>query len=127
MKIEERLYIAVIKGAIKMNTKPNVLIFCVDQMRSDHMGCAGNYIVKTPSIDKLAHMGTLFKRSYCNNPTCMPARATMFTGLLPRDHGVRMNGQNLRSDLPTLPGILAENGYHTHSAGKLHFIALGCS
>lgn len=44
----------------------------------------------------------------------------MFTGLLPRDHGVRINGQALRQDLPTLPGILSENGYRTHAAGKLH-------
>lgn len=44
----------------------------------------------------------------------------MFTGLLPRDHGLRVNGQALRHDLPTLPGVLATNGYRTHSAGKLH-------
>ena len=50
----------------------------------------------------------------------MPARATMFTGLLPRDHGVRVNGQSLRKDLPTLPQVLADAGYRTHASGKLH-------
>ena len=100
--------------------RPNVLIFCVDEMRADHMGCAGNPVVQTPNLDTLASKGTLFPRSYCNNPICMPARASMFTGLLPRDHGVRVNGQTLRSDLPTLPGVLANHGYRTHAAGKLH-------
>ena len=38
--------------------KPNVLIFCVDEMRADHMGCAGNAIVKTPNLDKLTVAGS---------------------------------------------------------------------
>ena len=101
-------------------TKLNVLIFCVDEMRADHMACVGNPVVQTPNLDRLAARGTLFRRSYCNTPICMPARVTMFTGLLPRDHGVRVNGQTLRTDLPTLPGVLAEAGYRTHAAGKLH-------
>lgn len=100
--------------------RTNILIFCVDEMRADHLGCAGNRVVRTPNLDRLAADGTLFTRSYCNNPICMPARSTMFTGLLPRDHGVRINGQALRRDLPTLPGILAQAGYRTHAVGKLH-------
>lgn len=103
--------------------RPNVLIICVDEMRADHMACAGNPIVRTPSLDRLAARGTLFTRSYVANPICMPARASMFTGMLPRDHGVRVNGQNLRRDVPTLPGVLADAGYRTHSAGKLHLTA----
>src|SRR5689334_9291166 len=94
-------------------SRPNILIFCVDEMRADHMACAGNTIVRTPNLDQLASRGTLFTRAYCNNPICMPSRATMFTGLLPRDHGVRINGQALRRDLPTLPGVLAAAGYRT--------------
>jgi len=89
-------------------------------MRADHIGCAGNPVVRTPNLDRLAARGTLFSRAYCNNPICMPARAGMFTGLLPRDHGVRINGQALRKDLPTLPRVLADAGYRTHATGKLH-------
>ncbi len=106
-----------------MSNRPNVLIFCADEMRADHMACAGNGLVQTPNLDRLAANGTLFERSYVANPICMPARATMFTGLLPRDHGVRINGQNLCTDLPTLPATLAEAGYRTHAAGKLHLTA----
>jgi arylsulfatase A-like enzyme len=75
---------------------PNVLIICVDQMRADHMGCAGNPVIRTPNLDRLAARGTHFSRGYCNHPICMPARATMFTGVLPRDHGLRYNGQTMR-------------------------------
>ena len=100
--------------------KPNVLIFCVDEMRADHLSPMGNGIVRTPNLERIAARGTTFTRGYCNNPICMPARSSMFTGMLPRDHGVRVNGQSLRREIPTLPGALATAGYRTHSAGKLH-------
>lgn len=99
---------------------PNVLIFCADEMRAGHMGCAGNRIVRTPNLDRLAARGTRFTRAYCNNPICMPARASMFTGLLPRDHGLRTNGQSLSPDIPALPAAMRAAGYRTHAAGKLH-------
>ena len=100
--------------------RPNVLILCVDEMRGDHLGGPENDIVQTPNLERLARRGARFSRSYCNNPICMPARASMFTGLLPRDHGLRINGQALNPALPTLPQVLADAGYRTHAAGKLH-------
>ena len=105
------------------NTRPSVLIFCADEMRADHLGCAGNAAIRTPNLDRLAARGAVFRGACCNNPICMPARATMFTGLLPRDHGLRVNGQSLRTDLPLLPQVLADAGYRTHAAGKLHLTA----
>ncbi|MBC2603232.1 sulfatase family protein [Puniceicoccus vermicola] len=100
--------------------QPNILLICVDQMRAGHMGCAGHPLVQTPNLDRLASLGTVFNRSYCNNPICMPARTSMFTGLLPRDHGVRFNGQYPHANLPCLPQVLNAVGYRTHAAGKLH-------
>lgn len=100
--------------------RPNVLVFCVDEMRADALGGAGQVCARTPHLDGLARRGTRFARAYCNNPICMPARATLFTGLLPRDHGLRVNGQRMHPGLPTLPHLLAEAGYRTHAAGKLH-------
>lgn len=105
-----------------MMPRPNFLIFVVDQMRADHMGCAGNPVIPTPNLDGLAASGVRFDRAYCNNPLCMPSRATLFTGLTPRGHGVRTNGIRLDERIPTMPGALAEAGYRTHSVGKLHLL-----
>lgn len=101
-------------------TRPNILIFCVDQHRADHLGCAGNPVVKTPALDALARAGTRFANAYCASPACMPARATMFTGLSNRAHGVRGNGYPLNASIPTLPGLLAGAGYDTYAVGKMH-------
>lgn len=103
-----------------MSARPNILIFCTDEQRGDHLGCMGHPVLKTPNIDRLAAEGTLFRNCYSSSPLCMPARATMMTGQTNRVHGVADNGYNLPKTLPTLPGMLAKEGYRTHAIGKLH-------
>ncbi len=105
--------------------RPNFLCFVTDQHRHDHLGCAGNPIVQTPSIDRLASEGVRFRRAYVNNPLCMPGRATMFTGQTARGHGVRTNGIPLDPRVPTMPQALADAGYSTHSVGKIHLRQFG--
>ena len=103
---------------------PNILIFITDQFHPRCLGYAGHPVVRTPNIDRLAASGMIFDRMYTSQPLCMPARATMFTGLTPRGHGVRMNGIPLDVNLPTFTDALRRSGYHTHSCGKIH---LSCS
>lgn len=98
----------------------NFLVFVVDQMASASLGCNGNRDVKTPNLDRLAAGGTSFKRAYINHPICQPSRATMLTGLTPRQHGLVSNGNLLDERIPTITNALVEAGYRTHSVGKLH-------
>jgi arylsulfatase A-like enzyme len=105
--------------------RPNFLIMCTDQMRADHMGCAGNPAIRTPHLDGLAAQGVQLSRAYVNCPLCMPGRATLFTGLTPRGHRVRTNGIPLDPSFPTVPGALAEAGYRTASIGKIHLSIFG--
>lgn len=103
-----------------MKEKLNVLLFITDALRGDHLGCAGNSVVKTPNIDRLANEGVRFTNHFCTNPICMPNRASLVTGVYPNVHGVRSNGINLREDIPTIIQTLRKRGWHTASIGKIH-------
>ena len=103
-----------------MSEKLNVLFIITDQQRADHLGCAGNPILRTPNLDKLANEGIRFTSAYCANPICMPNRASIFTGLYPNMHGIRTAGMNLPENVPTFTETLLNQGYHTFSIGKVH-------
>ena len=100
--------------------RPNFLIFIVDQFHPRCLGYAGHPLVRTPNLDRLAASGMTFQRMYTSQPLCMPARATLFTGLTPRGHRVRMNGIPLDPSIPTFTGALRAAGYQTHCCGKIH-------
>lgn len=103
--------------------RPNFMIFVVDQMQSYTVGCNGDSIAKTPTIDRIAREGVNFSKAYTTNPACSPTRASLLTGLMPSQHGLLTNGMNLDEEIPTVTRILNNNGYKTYSAGKLHIQA----
>jgi len=98
----------------------NILFIMADQLRADALGFIKKFPVKTPNIDKLAEQGTVFENAYCANPVCVPARASLMTGVYSYDHGVYYNDQNWPDDMDTLPRSLANNCYYTVHIGKKH-------
>ena len=62
-----------------LQTKPNVLLICVDDLRPE-LGCYGAKMIKSPNIDKLANEGRLFSRHYAYAANCAPSRAAMLSG-----------------------------------------------
>lgn len=103
------------------DNRPNILFICVDQWRADALGFAGHPAAETPHLDRLVHEGVNFTQAYAATPTCVPARAAIFTGLAPRHHG--FVGYNDRIDWRyhvTMAGLLAGAGYHTQCVGKMH-------
>ncbi|MCL2832526.1 MAG: sulfatase-like hydrolase/transferase [Treponema sp.] len=99
----------------------NVLFIMTDQQRKDSLGCYGDRGGDTPNLDSLAANGIAFERCYVTNPICMPSRLSIFTGMYPHNHGMWTNGLLMDQELPTLPGYLGQNGFHTASFGKIHF------
>ena len=103
------------------NAQPNVVLFMVDQLSARWLEAARAGVVPTPHFDRLAAMGVTFPNAFTPNPVCMPARATIATGLTSRGHGVLENGYELSPELPTFMGALQQAGYRTGALGKLHF------
>ncbi len=60
--------------------RPNILILMSDNHSWNHLGCYGDPVVKTPTIDELSEKGIRFTNAYCSAPSCAPARASMLTG-----------------------------------------------
>jgi len=104
---------------------PNIILVTTDQQRTDSLSCYGSTFTSTPHLDRLASEGLQFNRAYCANPTCTPARASLFSGLHTSRHGAWNVGTNIPDDLPMLPQMLQDAGYRTHAIGKLHFQAYG--
>lgn len=101
--------------------KPNILFINVDQMRADCLSAAGNPVVETPYLDQLVGGGVLFDSAYSATPTCVPARASILTGMNQRNHGrVGYEDGVPWNYAHTLPGELADAGYHTQCVGKMH-------
>lgn len=102
--------------------RPNIILIMADQMAAQALGLYGNTVCKTPNLDRLAATGTVFENSYCNNPVCVPSRASMLSGRLSPDIGVYDNGCELPSSMPSMAHYLRHSGYWTELCGKMHFI-----
>jgi len=102
-------------------SKPNVLFIAVDDLKTV-LGCYGDKIIKTPNIDRLAKMGTVFLNNYCQQAVCGPTRASLLTGMRPdvtkiRDLHTKM--RDINPDIVTLPEYFISQGYTTSGIGKI--------
>lgn len=91
----------------------NVLLVTIDTQRADSFGIYGNAGGHTPNIDRLAQRSVVFERATSPVGTTFPSHASLLTGLYPRRHGVRYNGDALDEEMVTLAEILREEGYDT--------------
>lgn len=111
-----------------MNSSPNILFITTDQQSADMMSCAGNSLLRTPNMDRIASWGTRVEHAYTSNPVCSPARFCWYTGRMPSSIQLRKNGTTVKH-LPEevhkggLGNILRQAGYSTAFGGKQHFPA----
>ncbi len=104
--------------------RPNVLLVVLDTARADHFGALHGK-GHTPGFDALADRGHAAV-AISTSPWTVPSHASMFTGLLPFDHGVTGAAaitpeRRLASLQPAierhrdrwLPGVMQRAGYRT--------------
>ena len=103
-----------------MTQRPNILLICTDQQRSDSLGCTGAHWAVTPNLDALAAQGAIFRNCYVQNPLCSPSRASLFTGKYPSNHGLYANGVPLPAEQHMFTKTLATAGYDCGMIGKQH-------
>lgn len=99
--------------------RPNILFAIADDWGWPHAGAYGDPVVKTPTFDRLAREGVLFRHAYVSSPSCTPSRGAILTG---QWHWRLEGAGNLWSVFPdkfvTYPELLAQAGYEIGTTGK---------
>lgn len=99
--------------APKSPRRPDILLLTLDTTRADHTSVYGYRRPTTPRLARLARDGVRFEAAYAPMSTTLPSHATMFTGELPRKHGLTKNGAVLPDGWDTLAEQLQRAGYRT--------------
>ena len=96
-----------------MPSKPNLLVLCVDCLRED---CLASRASDTPFLDDLRSAGLACEQLFATATTTTPAVASLLTGSYSERNGVHsLQYGRLDPDVPTLPEILGEGGWHTEA------------
>ena len=124
--------------------RPNVVMIISDDQKYSDFGFMGNKQVLTPNLDRLAKESSRYPNGYVPSSVCRPSLVTLLTGIYPHQHGVHFNhpppgfakltkspsidkaefdrfrrrGAALIQSVPTLPRILAAEGYRCFQTGK---------
>jgi len=98
---------------------PDVILLVLDTVRADHMSVYGYEIDTTPNLRRFASEGVMYEQAIAPSSWTLPSHASMFTGLLPTEHGahnIRVAGQwnihPLADRFETLAEQLTGFGYY---------------
>ena len=104
----------------------NIIFFITDD-ESPTLGCYGDKIAVTPSIDKMASEGTVFLNAFATTASCSASRSVVMTGLHNHKNGQYGHTHHFHKFSSyydtislSLPRVLAAEGYRTAQIGKYH-------
>ncbi len=107
------------------NALPNLVLVSIDTVRSDHLSAYGYGRPTSPQLERLAAESHLFERSFSASTWTLPSTASLLTGLLPAQHGLRRLNQNLVPAIDTLAEHLAHLGYCSAAITDGGFVSYG--
>lgn len=100
--------------------KPNIIFILTDDQRWDALGYAGNPLIQTPEMDRLASEGVYFENAFVTTPICAASRASILTGRYERTHGYTFGQGDIKEQFisSSYPVELRKHGYYTGFYGK---------
>ena len=134
MKLKSTIYIGttLLSGALACvaanASQPNIVLVMADDVSPEMYGCYGNTEAKTPTLDRWAQKGVMFKTAW-GSALCCPSRAQIMTGSYATTTGFWSNGfaipqednsNNLFKFHPSFGKLMQKAGYATAVAGKWH-------
>ena len=97
----------------------NVILITIDTLRADHLGCYGYYKDISPSLDKIAKKGIVFKNAIANAPYTKASFPAILTGTHPYSYG----GYHTIRGRPNLAKLLNESGYFTFAIPNIPILS----
>jgi hypothetical protein len=94
-------------------SKPNIVLVVLDTQRVDRLGCYGYQRPTTPRLDAFAADALLYENCVSPSIWTVPSHASMFTGLLPSEHGANLGHTTLDGGFTTMAEFLQRIGYET--------------
>ncbi len=76
------------KASRRTGALPNIVIILCDDLGYGDLGCYGNRVIRTPSVDRLAASGVRFTEFYASCSVCTPSRYSLLTGRYPVRSGL---------------------------------------
>lgn len=104
-----------------MSRRPNILFILSDEHARDVAGFAGDRVVQTRNLDRLAERSVRFDGATCTNPVCTPSRMSILCGRDAHRCGAWSNHWVIFPEHTTWPAHFAAHGYRTCLVGKMHF------
>ena len=106
--------------------RPNFLFIMADDLGYADLSCYGRREYETTVLDRLASEGMRFTHGYANSAVCSATRVGLITGRY--QYRLRVGLEEplggtelgLEPEVPTLPSLLRQQGYHTALIGKWH-------
>ncbi len=95
--------------------RPNILFIVWDTVRVDRLSLYGYAKPTTPNLERFARDATVFENCVAAGSTTVPSHASMFTGLLPAEHGASNEHPLLDPRFVTLAESLRNAGYRTYA------------
>lgn len=104
--------------------RPNI-VWVVSEDNNPWLGCYGEPLARTPTLDALARDGVRYRHAHSAAPVCAPSRASIITGF----YAPRLGTQHMRSQVPLpdglryFPAYLRDAGYFTTNRAKTDYNA----
>ena len=108
--------------AAEKNKRPNLIFIMTDQQKYDALSIAGNEVLHTPNMDRIAREGAFFTNTYTQCPVCGPARTCLLTGQTIENTKIRTNEMTKVSRNATTYDeyLVRKEGYVAEYYGKFH-------
>ncbi len=100
--------------------QPNIIVIMSDQMKATASHLYGSAFCQTPSLERMANEGVLFKHAVTPHPLCVPCRISFWTSQFPHSHGGRRNQTLMPGDATHAFKLWKAAGYRCGLIGKNH-------